>query len=286
MEPGTELWSACQADIIRLLKGETIKHGRASVTRVYRSLEGFDALADALRSVAEASGRAWTDEDSWDALESVVTAVADDDRSRRGLLAAKIFLGYRATPGEDDPVPMCDEAIAHAEQKRGGRFYTLALIRETEGSVPADAPFEESITVREAFAAPMFSPTSATPSTFRSDRTPASKSIREVADALLIALVGHISEKVAMAATADDAVADQPEATGWRQWLRMKIRDYYSEGYPHPNQYWRPIRTGEALVDHLEGKRLRIEYRNRAITRADYDAARDELKRRRRAREG
>lgn len=284
--PGSDRWAAAQADAIRLLKGETSKRGKASFTRVYRSTAGFDALNNAVRAVAAVArpGVEWTDEDTWGAVESVVTPVADDDLSRRGLLAAKIFLGYRATPDEQDPVPMCDEAIAYAKEERRGQLYTLALIRASEPSVPSDAAFEDSITVREGFAAPMFSPTSATPSTFRADRTRTSLAIREVADELLTEVFAYVDAHQ-VGSHRDAAETPEPPAKQSIGHALMEWVWQYFRGWPHENQYSTGQLSGEALDDRLEEKRLRVEYRGRNITREEYRTGRAVIKARRRERE-
>lgn len=284
--PGSERWSACQGDVIRLLKGETSKRGKASFTRVYRSTEGLDALNDAVRAVAVVAlpGAEWADEDTWEALESVVTSVADDDLSRRGVLAAKIFLGYRATPDEQEPVPMCEEAAAFANEKRDGQPYTLALIRESEPSVPSGARFEESITVREGFAAPMFSPTSATPSTFRADRTRTSRAIREVADELLMDVIAYVEDLAADTQSYVEMWSELPSKQPIGRMLLGQVREYL-RSWPRESQYATGQLSGEALEDRLEEKRLRIEYRARSLTQDDYRARRAVIAARRRKRE-
>lgn len=255
-------------------------------TRVYRSLEGFDVLREALSAVASVSREAWTDEDAWGAVEAVVTSVADDDLSRRGLLAAKIFLGYRATPDEHAVVPMCAEAIAFAKEERDGEMYTLALIRKLESTLRDDTAFEDSIKLREAYAAPMFSPTSTTPATFRSDRNPPSKSIREVADALLIALIGYISDDPAEIGDPAEINVKPVSSQGGSRWQRIRSELRYFVSILREDQFATGELTGEALADRLEEKRVRIEYRARNMTHSEYRAARDVLKHRRRARAG
>ena len=279
-EQDSEAWEACRQEIYTLLGGVTRRRGKTPYTEVYRSTKGEDftklnAYAAAV-AASYAPQASWADEDTWAAIEEVVTAVNDDDVTQRGLLAAKIFLGYRSAPAEDDPVPMCDAA-----RKKWTNGLTLAEIRKNEPDVPSTAPFNESIKVRQGFAAPMFSPTSTAPSTFRTDRP----KIREVADQLMIALQGQISAKVTGSETPLDP---QPrgQARDRSRWQHALAELRYFLSTPREDQFAPSQLTGQALVDRLEEKRLKIEYRARNISRDEYRSGIEALKKRRRARAG
>lgn len=145
-----ECREAARAELERLLHGDY--DGKLRETREYRSTRGFDALnvtiADAVRQVAD--GLPWSEDDTWDVIEAIVTEIEDADVERWELLVAKILLNYRKAPADDELLPMVPGVATG--------YPNGITFEKAKGTALARRDWDKHISVRKLYASLLHDP--------------------------------------------------------------------------------------------------------------------------------
>jgi len=172
---------ACREDVVKLLGGGfSLNNPEGQVPDDHiADLRSLCAYVSRV-AVANHAAAMWTPRDTWRHIEKVLKSVPDDSYSDKELLAAKIFLGFRAIPAWDQTVPLSNPELK------------LSELRYKRMKKSTTAEFAKSITLRRAFAAPMFSEGGTWPTIFNSERP----TIWMIADRLILALVEAVVEAV------------------------------------------------------------------------------------------
>lgn len=201
----SDAWKWCLQSVVDLLGGCERRSGRQTHNVPYRTLEHATGLKDFIASTLEARalGATWSDQDSWNAVESVLLDVEDDDYSQPELLTAKILLGYYETPDFNAVIPFAttgdsgNSPITFGEQPGADK---LSL--------------NDSITLRRRLAAPLIRGGGTTdPKVLVPDpKRPGKGKIYDVANVFIAALLHRIillaSERTVPGSVTETSAAD------------------------------------------------------------------------------
>ncbi|MEV7828372.1 hypothetical protein [Microbacterium enclense] len=178
-------------EIATLFAGDTGRDEKRPITVSRRTTAGLVHLNAWAKTIAQEINPdvEWSDDDTWQAIEDLVTSVSDDDDTRPGLLAAKIFLGFREPPQPADTV------VGDPEERKWEELWAA-----WKGGPPNDdnvsmPGFQQHIGARRLYAAPMFGGRSA--NHFATHSLP----FRKVVAEFLGALSEHIGLRVAAQST-------------------------------------------------------------------------------------
>lgn len=176
-------------DLENLIVGQTETRGGKPGNYGCRSTAGFTSLNQLVFEVATSGseGLSWSEDKTWSAIEKTLLDIADDDYEQPQLLVAKIMMGLRETPSWDEFIPM-------PNMKRKSQLVRVDSLREGLGSA---STFENSITLRRRYAAPLVVPGSTTESNLRQKKSNRAvpNHLQKVARRLLEALLDRVIEQ-------------------------------------------------------------------------------------------
>lgn len=175
----TVVTKKCREDVVKLLGGRFDLSGEFD-SEEHPAFDELVHLHSYARGVAARGDSIsdWAPTDTWRIVQQVVRHVQDGDFTRRELLAAKIFVGCHRVPAWGEVVPFAEDGA------------TLAKVRFEQMRKSTTAEFATSITLRRAYAAPMFTGGKTIPTIF-SDKRP---TIWKIANCVLEALAASIDK--------------------------------------------------------------------------------------------